>query len=85
MEREEEEENEISFHILCFHGKFLPHTLFRRNIGGYAPAYEQLLEADPNQEIRVIQKLRGSQAHCVRFLHGRLAQIIWSHFQIQLY
>ena len=80
MEREEEEENEISFHILCFHSKFLQHTLFRRNIGGYAPVYEQMREADPNQEIKVIQKLRGSQAHCVRAHHGRLAQVIQSLF-----
>ena len=52
MEREEEEENKISFHTLCFHGKFLPPILrsvvtlvviglqikhnHRRNIGGYA-------------------------------------------------
>jgi len=42
--------------------------------------YEQMREADPNQEIRVIQKLRGSQAHCVRFHHGWLAQIIRSLF-----
>ena len=42
--------------------------------------YEQLREADPNQEIKVIQKLRGSQAHCVRSHHSRLAQIIRSLF-----
>ena len=42
--------------------------------------YEQLREADPNQEIKVIQKLRGSQAHCVRAHHGRLAQVIQSLF-----
>jgi len=40
--------------------------------------YEQLREADPSQEIKVIQKLRGSQAHCVRAHHGRLAQVIRS-------
>ena len=43
--------------------------------------YEQLREADPNQEIGVIQKLRGSPAHCVRSHHGRLAQIILSLFR----
>jgi hypothetical protein len=42
--------------------------------------YEQLREADPSQEIKVIQKLRGSQAHCVRAHHGRLAQVIRSLF-----
>ena len=44
--------------------------------------YEQLREADPNQEIGVIQKLRGSPAHCVRSHHGRLAQIIPSLFRV---
>ena len=42
--------------------------------------YEQLREADPSQEIKVIQKLRGSQADCVRAHHGRLAQVIRSLF-----
>ena len=42
--------------------------------------YEQLREADPSQEIKVIQKLRGSQAHCVRAHHSRLAQVILSLF-----
>ena len=42
--------------------------------------YEQLREADPSQEIKVIQKLRGSQAHCVRAHHGRLALVIRSLF-----
>ena len=53
-------------------------VVVRNNIGGYAPVYEQLREADPRQEIQVIQKLRGSQAHCVRAHHGRLAQVIRS-------
>ena len=79
MDREEEEENEISFHILCF--QVSPaHILFRRNIGGYGPVYEQLREADPTQEIKVIQKLRSSQAHCVQSHQGRLAEIIRSLF-----
>ena len=43
--------------------------------------YEQLREADANQEIRVIQKLRGSPAHCVRSHHSRLAQIIRTLFR----
>ena len=72
MDREEEEENEISFHILCFHGKFLPPI--------FCSVYEQLREADPTKEIKVIQKLRSSQAHCVRIHQGRLAEIIWSLF-----
>ena len=55
-------------------------VVVRNNIGGYAPVYEQLREADPRQEIQVIQKLRGSQAHCVRAHHGRLAQVIRSLF-----
>ena len=55
-------------------------VVVRNNIGGYAPVYEQLREADPRQEIQVIQKLRGSQAHCVRAHHGRLAQVILSLF-----
>ena len=42
--------------------------------------YEQLREADPTQEIKVIQKLRSSQAHCVRSHHGRLATIVRSLF-----
>jgi len=55
-------------------------VVVRGNIGGYAPVYEQLRDADPTQEIKVIQKLRSSQAHCVRSHHGRLAQIIKSLF-----
>ena len=35
-------------------------VVVRGNIGGYAPVYEQLREADPTQEIKVIKKLRFS-------------------------
>ena len=42
--------------------------------------YEQLREADATQEIKVIQKLRSIQAHCVKFHHGRLATIVRSLF-----
>ena len=90
MEREEEEENEISFHILCYHGKFLPPIL--RSVVTWLSASKSGittvvtlvvmpdLEADPNQDIKVTQKLRSSQAHCVRSHHSRLAQIIRSLF-----
>jgi hypothetical protein len=56
-------------------------VVVRGNIGGYGPVYEDLREADPIQEIKVIQKLRSSQAHCVRAHHGRLALIIRSLFE----
>ena len=52
----------------------------RFNIGGYGPVYDQLREADPKAEIKMVRKLRSSQAHCVKSHHGQLALVVSSLF-----
>jgi len=52
----------------------------RGNIGGYGPVYDQLRDADPSMEIKMVRKLRSSQAHCVKSHHGRLTTVVHSLF-----
>ena len=55
-------------------------AIVRGNIGGYGPVYDQLRDADPVMEMKMVRKLRSSQAHCVKSHHGRLASIVKSLF-----
>ena len=55
-------------------------AIVRGNIGGYGPVYDQLRDADPVMEMKMVRKLRSSQAHCVKSHHGRLALIVKSLF-----
>jgi len=52
----------------------------RFNIGGYGAVYDQLREADPKAEIKMVRKLRSSQAHCVKSHLGQLALVVSSLF-----
>jgi len=51
------------------------------NIGGYGPRYEALYDANPDSELKVVQKLRASQAHTIRKHRERLAVLISQFFE----
>lgn len=55
-------------------------AVMRGNIGGYGSVYDKLRDVEPKAELKMVRKLRLSQAHCVKSHHDRLAVIIHSLF-----